>query len=890
MAPKPPCAKYQYVVTTAGPKILPVDEPACKDEESPADYNAGGYLPVKVNDSFKQGRYRVVRKLGWGHFSTVWLVKDAESERHSALKVVKSAGRYAETARDEIKLLSRVESFSPDHPGRPHVVSFLDSFTHTTPEASHICIVFEPLGENLLALIERHKKKGVPRALVRVIAKQVLLGLQYLHDECDLVHTDIKPENILISIPDVESHIHHELSQSPLPTSRRVGVPLPTKFRHGVSIPQNQQRPRRQVQIFNSQPLASPVRSAGKSGNGSLSNGGSGVNSVSGSYVAQMQISRLGSSGVIGFASGTVASLSSSAPKGLGAMSNSSRPKPPVSGDANPSSPSTSSSSSSISSTLVSTAPGLSSVASTPATSLPQSLGSALISFASIGKPLSSKERLSSLSEGSPNVTREKAGSAGVRQRINKHESESGLSSSWKDRLASSLGTSLSWRDRLPISLSSSPKSASNISPSGSKVKNGRSHLEDLRHASSGLSVASAWKDPGTAALAPALVVSASVRADGEEAGNFFHMTSASSTTGSSERPYTSGTHVVSTSSSATVTGARPSPSGTPYPPEGAQYHKVQSPKLNGESSSQTPNQPASLLTQTAPRSTAPVSVPLALRHKPYTRPSPNHHFSHLSAHLLDKPSPNHNSCANSVICPNPQSFGSMSPASLTPTPMTPALQAPPPTPAASSLDLPATSPLSAPLPPIDTNVTSLPPVHPVWIKIADLGNATPSQKHFTEDIQTRQYRAPEAILGRKDWGTRVDIWSVACVIFELLTAEYLFDPQGQGEMFTKDDDHMAQIIELMGDFSVDAKMGGKYSRELFDATGALRYIRTLKPWPLKRVMMEKYLYTDADATGLCDFLEPMLAPDMKDRKDAKDMLDHTWMRACAEDEPVDQW
>jgi hypothetical protein len=56
--------------------------------------------------------------------------------------------------------------------------------------------------------------------------------------------------------------------------------------------------------------------------------------------------------------------------------------------------------------------------------------------------------------------------------------------------------------------------------------------------------------------------------------------------------------------------------------------------------------------------------------------------------------------------------------------------------------------------------------------------------------------------------------------IFELLTAEYLFDPQGQGELFTKDDDHMAQIIELLGDFSLEAKMGGKYSRELFDHTG----------------------------------------------------------------------
>jgi hypothetical protein len=35
-----------------------------KDEESPADYNYGGYLQVKVADSFKDGRYSVVRKLG----------------------------------------------------------------------------------------------------------------------------------------------------------------------------------------------------------------------------------------------------------------------------------------------------------------------------------------------------------------------------------------------------------------------------------------------------------------------------------------------------------------------------------------------------------------------------------------------------------------------------------------------------------------------------------------------------------------------------------------------------------------------------------------------------------------------------------------------------------
>ena len=86
------------------------------------------------------------------------------------------------------------------HPGRSHIVSFLDHFDQPSPEDSHICLVFEPLGENLLALIERHKKDGVAVDLVRAIAKQLLLGLQYLHDECDLVHTDFKPENIRKSL------------------------------------------------------------------------------------------------------------------------------------------------------------------------------------------------------------------------------------------------------------------------------------------------------------------------------------------------------------------------------------------------------------------------------------------------------------------------------------------------------------------------------------------------------------------------------------------------------------------------------------------------------------------------------------------------------------------
>ena len=64
MAPNQPSEKYQYVLTPQGPKILPVPEAHSRDEESPADYNQGGYLQVKVRDTFKDGRYTVLRKLG----------------------------------------------------------------------------------------------------------------------------------------------------------------------------------------------------------------------------------------------------------------------------------------------------------------------------------------------------------------------------------------------------------------------------------------------------------------------------------------------------------------------------------------------------------------------------------------------------------------------------------------------------------------------------------------------------------------------------------------------------------------------------------------------------------------------------------------------------------
>ncbi|KAJ1926163.1 serine/threonine protein kinase, CMGC [Tieghemiomyces parasiticus] len=187
-------------------------------EEDVSDYCKGGYHAVRLQDQFKDGRYTVVRKLGWGHFSTVWLARDGERDRYVALKVVKSAKNYTEAAQDEIQLCDKVARTDPTAPGHLHVVELLDHFMHYGPNGAHVCMVFEVLGENLLSLIRRYRKRGgLPVPLVKDVARQILLGLDYMHEACRVIHTDMKPENVLVAIPNVEVMIRQQLGLAPTP-------------------------------------------------------------------------------------------------------------------------------------------------------------------------------------------------------------------------------------------------------------------------------------------------------------------------------------------------------------------------------------------------------------------------------------------------------------------------------------------------------------------------------------------------------------------------------------------------------------------------------------------------------------------------------------------------
>ncbi|KAK5125744.1 hypothetical protein LTR85_012018 [Meristemomyces frigidus] len=495
------------------------------DEEDSEDYCKGGYHPVQVGEQYKDGKYTIVRKLGWGHFSTVWLSKDNTNGKHVALKVVRSAAHYTETALDEIKLLNKVVEANKDHPGRAHVVSLLDSFNHKGPHGMHVCMVFEVLGENLLGLIKRWNHRGIPMPLVKQITKQVLLGLDYLHRECGIIHTDLKPENVLIEIGDVEQIVKTYVN----------------KDKEGERDDPRNGRRRRRTLITGSQPLPSPLNANFSSGD--LSN-------FPGSTQSLNRIVSESSKGN--------ESITGASPSGRGGAE--------MSG-------------------------AVGSAAPSPQKSMLESLG------INCGEGDGTKEA-------DPQKEREKTA----------------------DILANNV----------------------------SDMDLGKSH----------------------------------------------------------------------------------------------------------------------------------------------------------------------------AVQPKPQDKE-------------------------DGIDI-------------------------ISVKIADLGNACWVGHHFTNDIQTRQYRSPEVILGAK-WGASTDVWSVTCMVFELITGDYLFDPQS-GTKYGKDDDHIAQIIELLGTFPKSLCISGKWSQEIFNRKGELRNIHRLRHWALPDVLREKYHFSVEEAKKIAEFLLPMLELLPAERANAGGMSNHHFL------------
>jgi len=508
------------------------------EQESPSDYVKGGYHPVRIGDLF-HNRYHVVRKLGWGHFSTVWLCWDLLEKSFVALKVVKSAAHYTETALDEIKLLKCVRETDEDHPFRSRTVQLLDDFKISGINGTHVCMVFEVLGHNLLKFIIRSNYQGINLTNVKIMMKQVLEGLDYLHTKCKIIHTDIKPENVLVCVD--KEYV------------RRIAAEATHCHKLGLRLPGS----------------------------------------------------------------------------------------------------------------AVSTAP----------------------------RELQEAER-------------KPRGCKLKRRNINNKRTVMDCQKPSGDRTA----------DLMELS-------AVGLVQGGCSGQQGSS------------------------------------MADVEKRKSFADMKLVDFTSGFSNFEGSQGSS------------------------EDCNGHSIEENEEEDENSQEEEDT------------------------------SDNNNTVYLNDMDPDE-----------VKC--------------------------------------------APEKAVD-------PVHEMSlnleVKIADLGNACWEQHHFTEDIQTRQYRSLEVLLGA-GYGPPADIWSCACMAFELATGDYLFEPHS-GEEYTRDEDHLAHIIELVGNIPRSIAFSGKYSKEFFKKTGELRHISKLKPWPLFEVLTEKYEWDPGVAQEFSDFLMPMLEFDPKERVTAEEAL-----------------
>ncbi|KAF3490905.1 CMGC/SRPK protein kinase [Arthroderma uncinatum] len=160
-------------------------------------YVPGGYHPVMIGDELGDGRYVIAHKLGFGRSATTWLAEDKRQRRLVALKI--STAESAERTH-EMHILSRLARARSSLPGKAVVQNLLDSFTLSGPNGTHRCLVMDAARVNIHEAKEAsyHRLLHLPAA--RIIASQLILGVQFIHSE-GIVHGDLHLANILLRLP-----------------------------------------------------------------------------------------------------------------------------------------------------------------------------------------------------------------------------------------------------------------------------------------------------------------------------------------------------------------------------------------------------------------------------------------------------------------------------------------------------------------------------------------------------------------------------------------------------------------------------------------------------------------------------------------------------------------
>lgn len=139
--------------------------------------------------------YLVKKKIGEGTFGSVYKCQNLKDSNKCALKIIKSNKSFTDDAKMESKILSDVMNKSTKN-----VVKYFNDFEYfsSNSKKTYYGLVFEVLGKNLYQFTKLNRGMGFPMVYIQQFALQILEAIEGLHNTCQLVHTDIKPENILL--------------------------------------------------------------------------------------------------------------------------------------------------------------------------------------------------------------------------------------------------------------------------------------------------------------------------------------------------------------------------------------------------------------------------------------------------------------------------------------------------------------------------------------------------------------------------------------------------------------------------------------------------------------------------------------------------------------------
>ncbi|KAF2872815.1 kinase-like domain-containing protein [Massariosphaeria phaeospora] len=165
-------------------------------------YQSAGYHPVMINDML-HNRYRIVDKLGFGGYSTIWLARDETAKHYVAVKIGISSPALPRREPEILRALHDSRSnpqpprAAPDADACTALPAIIDAFDVSGPNGTHACYTLTPAQGSLK---EASFSRLFPIKVARALAAKLATAVAFIHSR-GFVHGDIHLRNVLVELP-----------------------------------------------------------------------------------------------------------------------------------------------------------------------------------------------------------------------------------------------------------------------------------------------------------------------------------------------------------------------------------------------------------------------------------------------------------------------------------------------------------------------------------------------------------------------------------------------------------------------------------------------------------------------------------------------------------------